>query len=249
MHVHVAGKDTMLLLTIYVIFLTNQVASFGKTSYAFVTSQKHRVKVKSLVRSNKDEGVDETALSRREILALSLGGVAYAKVVASAISKIKRGDAYPEEHESRVSHVFQRSITESYMSMRQQESRPLRILEIGIGENCRTINRGLYDNAFAQLSTFPETHQLPGIEFFGVDLDEPTLDMFQSAKKKIETALPNVPISFHVQTGDLVKGLTFPDGYFGKIWKALVYCRVTSNAKDHSHNRFSRRGNMLISSL
>jgi hypothetical protein len=199
------------------LFILSNKRLLGQYSPTFITGDTKYAR-KSDVFFNKKDDVEEN-LSRREILTLTVGGIAYAKVAASAITKIKRGDAYPEEHENRVSDVFQRSIIEAYLSTDRDVNVPLRMMEIGIGKGCRTVMRGLYDSAFTKLALYPEITANSGIEFIGLDLDETPMETLKTAKNKLISSFPNLPISFDVIQGDIVRGLGFPDGYFGKFLK------------------------------
>jgi len=115
--------------------------------------------------------------------------------------------------------------------------RPMRILEVGVGATCRTILRGMYDDAFQNIDT--------GIEFIGIDLDIPNDDVVQKAKEKMVSATKELkspvsmntheyeysydetkPLSFSIQSGDITTGLPFPDGYFDAITSSLLLCSV-----------------------
>jgi len=168
----------------------------------------------ALNQSDDDSNSSETNLSRREIIILAVGGTAYARVASSAISKLKRGDAYPEEHEMRVAGVFRRSIMQAASSI-SGTSRPLRILEVGIGDKCRTIMRGMYDDALKDLSE-NKSERISGVEMFGVDIDAPSNDVVSSASAKLGSISPSLPVTFNAIQSDLEKRLDFPDKYFGK---------------------------------
>ncbi len=183
---------------------------------------------------------DSEALSRREWIILGIGGTAYAKVVSTAISKIKRGDAYPPEHEDRVAHVFERAILEASGSINnsiEEHSRPLRILEIGIGDTCRTVVRGLYDGAFAKLAQQREQMEIKHpskIEFMGIDIDTPSDDVIASTQKQLTDSYPSLDISFRAMERDIVNGLEIshiPDGYFDAITCSLVLCSVSDQMR------------------
>lgn len=163
--------------------------------------------------SESDKNIQSASLSRREVAVLAIGGLAYGKVVSVTISKIKRGDAYPPEHESRVANVFKRTLVEA--ASRIDQDRPLRILEVGIGSSCRTIMRGLYDEAFAALS---KSDFSAGIDLVGADIDAPSQDTIKDAKERlVGNSNLNCSLSLNVVNADLVEGLSFPDGYFGKM--------------------------------
>jgi len=167
-----------------------------------------------LFQSEKDDdSSSEIKLSRREIFVLAVGGAAYAKVVSSAISKLKRGDAYPEEHEMRVANIFRHSIIEASSSI-SDSNRPLRILEVGIGDKCRTIMRGMYDDALKDVSE--SKSRISGVEIIGVDIDAPSDDVVESARKKLGSISASLPVTFNAMQADVEKRLNFPDKYFGK---------------------------------
>jgi hypothetical protein len=166
-----------------------------------------------LFQSEKNDSSSEIKLSRREIFFLAVGGVAYAKVVSSAISKLKRGDAYPEEHEMRVANIFRHSIIEASSSI-SDSNRPLRILEVGIGDKCRTIMRGMYDDALKDVSE--SKSRISGVEIIGVDIDAPSDDVVEFARKKLGSISASLPVTFNAMQADVEKRLNFPDKYFGK---------------------------------
>jgi hypothetical protein len=207
------------MLFLCLIFILSNKIILGQYSSTFIGSYGNYSKKANVLFSKKD-GAEET-LSRREILTLTVGGIAYTKVAASALTKINRGDAYPEEHENRVSDAFERSIIEAYLSSDRDVNTPLRILEIGIGTSCRTVVRGLYDKALTKLALFSEKTTKPGIEFIGLDVDATPTKAFETARMKLMTSFPNLSISFDVIQGDIVGGLVFPDGYFGEFAENL----------------------------
>jgi len=194
--------------------------------------------------SESEKDIESTSLTRREVAILAIGGLAYGKVVSVAISKIKRGDAYPPEHESRVANVFKRTLVEAAAAKIDQD-RPLRILEVGIGSSCRTIMRGLYDDAIAALS---KSDFSAGIDLVGADIDAPSQDTIKDAKERLIGSSDFAgPMSLNVVSADLVEGLSFPDGYFDAITCSLVLCSVSDQpAAVREINRLlNRKGGTL----
>eukprot|EP00979_Chaetoceros_neogracilis_P002902 scaffold485_cov241-Chaetoceros_neogracile.AAC.6 len=182
-----------------------------------------------LFQSEKDDdSSSEIKLSRREIFVLAVGGAAYAKVVSSAISKLKRGDAYPEEHEMRVANIFRHSIIEASSSI-SDSNRPLRILEVGVGDKCRTIMRGMYDDALKDVSE--SKSRISGVEIIGVDIDAPSDDVVESARKKLGSISASLPVTFNAMQADVEKRLNFPDKYFDVITCSLVLCSVSDQER------------------
>jgi hypothetical protein len=139
-------------------------------------------------------------LSRRQMAllvpALVVGGTAYAKLASDVLRKLLRGETYPPEHENRAKDTFELTLITSASSLLQPTndsnsdinsninsdgrvySRPLRILEVGIGSSCRTFLRGTYNDAIAKIIQMNRDQKEPmnminGIEFTGVDIDIP----------------------------------------------------------------------------
>ena len=179
-----------------------------------------KVRQSTLALRSGSENQENSDLTRREIVILALGGTAYAKVVSSAVSKIKRGDAYPEEHESKVKTVFEKTILEAAKS-KDYSDRPLRILEIGIGSNCKTVVRGFYDETLRKLSDMnPSSREIiSGVEMYGIDIDPPRNEVVELAREKLNDKQYSMPIKFQANYGDIEKGLlSFRDGFFGKYF-------------------------------
>ena len=183
-------------------------------------------------------------LSRRDAIFIGGGGILYGKLVSDALTRIASG-SYPIEHERRVSSTFQRAILESSQSLYDNNkmqinsaveldsvsdwNRPLRILEVGIGEECRTILNGSYDAALdAYFSKYPNRQ----VELMGVD----TLDLTSSNKSKniVEKAQNYLQqkyskkVTLNVIQGDICESLPFiSNGYFDVVTCCLLLCSVT----------------------
>ena len=181
-------------------------------------------------------------LSRRDLLLLGTGGVAYAKLVGDAISRIARGNAYPAAHEERVRSTFQRAIVEGAKAAQLREGggggstsddgspirkRPLRVLEVGIGSEARVATRGLYGAALDELlllSSGGGADKLPssalsGIDIVGVDLKIPKVEVLDEAREQLYhpsgCILPSFRATLDVIEGNIVEGLPqYRDGIF-----------------------------------
>mmetsp|Transcript_14284 Transcript_14284/g.15900 ORF Transcript_14284/g.15900 Transcript_14284/m.15900 type:complete len:320 (+) Transcript_14284:1500-2459(+) len=98
-------------------------------------------------------------------------------------------------------------------------NRPLRILEIGIGKDCRVIRRGLYDDAFASISN------TNNIELIGVDIVPLQPGVLEKAKDVLSKENNNVLFKFVRGTpSELLKD--FDDDYFDCIICTLTLCSV-----------------------
>jgi ubiquinone/menaquinone biosynthesis C-methylase UbiE len=168
--------------------------------------------------SNENEEV-----SRRDFGGLivgAIGAVGYVKLASSAIKQITRGEGvYPMEHEDIVSAVFRRAIVEA--AKETPSDKPFRVLEVGIGPDCRTIMRGIYNDAFQDCNR--------NVHLYGVDIDPPSEESIARAREKISVSNPDVELT--AEKGDVVQGLSYPNGFFDVITCSLVLCSVTDQAK------------------
>jgi ubiquinone/menaquinone biosynthesis C-methylase UbiE len=171
---------------------------------------------------NANGSSENEEISRRDFGVLTvgtIGAVAYGKLASSAIQQIIRGEGvYPMEHEAKVATVFRRAIIEAGQQVQEV---PLRVLEVGIGKDCRTIMRGMYNDALQEYNR--------NIQLYGVDIDTPSKEFVVRAREKILVSNPGA--EFIVDKGDLVQGLTYPDGFFDVITCSLVLCSVSDLRK------------------
>lgn len=114
---------------------------------------------------------------------------------------------YPEAHERRVISTLTTALTNCVVD-------PRRVLEVGVGSDCRLIRRGLYNPALRKCSG--------PIELFGVDLKVPSRKVQEDARLK----LANFPVNLQILAGDITASLPFPDGYFDSIVCCTMLCSV-----------------------
>jgi len=141
------------------------------------------------------------------------GAVVYGKLVSDAVGRLSRGDlVYPEAHERAISKVISQSLyssasylQSSWKGMQQASSspsspsssssspsspssvfssKPLRILEVGIGGNCRVIRRGLYSEALERIATLG----ISKVDILGIDLGSnlPSEDTLQKTREHLQ---------------------------------------------------------------
>lgn len=100
----------------------------------------------------------QPSISRRDLLygAVGVGGAAiYGKLVSDAVGRLSRGDlVYPSAHEDRVAEVIRQSMEAAVAA---SSSSTLRILEVGMGKDCRVIRRGLYQSGLQSILSSPST--------------------------------------------------------------------------------------------
>jgi SAM-dependent methyltransferase len=180
---------------------------------------------------------DPTKLSRRELLTVPIaagGAVFYGKLLSDATKKLKRGElVYPDSHESRVRSTIAEATLASIPQTKNNGNnestndgigRPLRILEVGIGKDCRVIRRGLYNDAFAEVSSRGVTN----IDLIGLDVVSPTTGALDRAKAVLLRKAENdrADVSFEFVKGSLTSRLDFRDGYFDCVICTLTLCSV-----------------------
>lgn len=142
---------------------------------------------------------------------LAIGTTYYYATTFQKINQISNL-IYPEAHERRIISTLATALKSCQVGV--DPSRPLRILEVGIGSDCRLIRRGLYNQALRQSSS--------PIELIGLDLKVPTRNVQQDAKAK----LANFPVDLRIMAGDITTSLPFPDGFFDSIVFCTMLCSV-----------------------
>ncbi|GAX16708.1 hypothetical protein FisN_21Hh149 [Fistulifera solaris] len=119
---------------------------------------------------------------------------------------------YPEAHERRVISTLTTALENIVVN--DGASRPLRILEVGMGSDCRLLRRGLYNQGFQRVST--------PMELVGLDLKTPSNKVQEDAKSKLE----KFPVDLQFISGDITTSLPFPDGFFDSIVFCTMLCSV-----------------------
>jgi SAM-dependent methyltransferase len=174
-----------------------------------------------------DPRTENGRVSRRGLLTwpLGLGGaIVYGKLVSDTVQKLSRGElVYPESHEQRVSATIAVSMKAS-IPPQPKLMRPLRVLEVGIGKECRVIRRNLYNEGYKEMAASGVAH----VDWFGVDISSPS----ETAKEQSVLRLRELGHQYHVQTSlnfleaSISQPLDFPDGYFDCMISSLTLCSV-----------------------
>lgn len=171
-------------------------------------------------------------VSRRELLTwpVGLGGaVVYGKLVSDAAQKLSRGDlAYPEAHESRVSSTIATALKVS-VPKTPNFDRPMRVLEVGIGTECRVLRRNLYAEGYKKLAECG----VPTIDLVGVDITSPSESVLEKSAVKLRELDQQNHISSNLSfvKASISQELDFPDGYFDCIISSLTLCSVDDQLK------------------
>jgi SAM-dependent methyltransferase len=135
---------------------------------------------------------------------------------------LSRGEAYPESHETRVQSTISSAVAASIPRTDGgpfRQSRPLRLLEVGFGTECRVALRGLYASAIRGVKT---------IEVRGVDIAPPSDKILEEARSSLQRigAAYDVQIDLQFMPGSITSRLDFTDGYFDSVVTALTLCSV-----------------------
>ena len=165
-------------------------------------------------------------LSRRDYWKLSIGvagGISYGKLVGDTLHRISQGIERPLAHEQRVEAAITLALAESAVSVKSDQ--PFRILEVGIGSDCRLLRRGLYSNGLEQL----ESRKMARVEVIGVDLARPSDDVLRKARTALfeQRSDDSMQVELDIISGDVTTGLLYPAGYFDSVICCLTLCSVT----------------------
>jgi ubiquinone/menaquinone biosynthesis C-methylase UbiE len=182
------------------------------------------------MKPNDDNGSSPLSqLSRRQLLTwpIGIGGaVIYGKLLANAAEKLSRGDsAYPEAHERRVESIISKSLVAALPPKSEEsETRPLRVLEVGIGKDWRVERRGLYHTALDELSA----RGLSKMELTGMDIEIPKSNVIEDAERRMKklTSESQMEVGLHVIEGSITSKMDFPDGWFDTVICSLTLCSV-----------------------
>jgi SAM-dependent methyltransferase len=196
--------------------------------------------VEALLPSDPTTNTNNHEMSRRDLMLLSpvgiVGAVLYGKLVSDAAQKLCRGElVYPEAHEQRVAATIATAMLHSIPpppppqqqlpGKQEQPPLQLRVLEVGIGKDCRVIRRNLYQRAYADIAASGRVSQLA---LTGVDISPPTEGTIQICQEMLHKLDHQCHLSTDIQfvTGDITHPLDFPDGFFDCIICTLTLCSV-----------------------
>jgi ubiquinone/menaquinone biosynthesis C-methylase UbiE len=183
--------------------------------------------------SKKGDAVKDA--SRRDLLVWPIGvggAVLYGKLVSDAFQKLSRGElVYPDAHEQRVETTIATAVvgaiprnTETVESSVTLE-RPLRILEVGVGKDCRVARRDLYRKAFSEVAS---SQTCTKIELTGLDIVSPSenvLDITRDFVRDLGIEY-NIEANFNYRQGSVTEQLEFEDGHFDCVLSILTLCSV-----------------------
>jgi SAM-dependent methyltransferase len=176
-------------------------------------------------------GANALSLERRELLVWPIGAggaILYGKLISGALQKLSRGEAYPDAHEQRVESILSSAVAASIPPAAaagfSPPQRPLRLLEVGIGTECRVARRGLYKSAIQEAASRGATE----IEITGVDIASPREAIVDEARAALQRigAEHDVRIDFQFTPGSITSKLDVADGYFDCVFTALTLCSV-----------------------
>jgi len=165
-------------------------------------------------------------LSRRDALLIAGGGVVYGTVAGDALARLAEntnglGEIRPSEHEDRVKQAFLRAVElappDGY--------RPLQVLEVGVGTECQSLQRGYYSKA---IDFVRDGSLWTGMRLTGIDLNIPNDKIFQRVKAQFENQVSCA--TSNSWTFDVVQGsadaMPFDNNSFDVVMCCLVLCSV-----------------------
>ena len=170
-----------------------------------------------------------TSNFRRDVLwKVPLGGLlaySYGRLAYNAFSV--QGIKYPEKHENRVVRTIAEAFSQSTKyNLSDERKETLRVLEVGIGSDCRIARRGLYDEAIRELGR----NGVRNFELTGIDLKSPSISVLKEAQENLETSASHVdgPLAVDLRfvLGTISKQTPFSSGYFDCIICCLTLCSV-----------------------
>ena len=157
---------------------------------------------------------------RRDMLVKApLGTVfayAYGRAFYNTLQNI--GIKHPEEHESRVKSTIATALS----AAAPPTGGTMRVLEVGIGTDCRILRRGLYQDGLQSL----KNKGIDEVELLGIDLRPPDDKTLQLARRKLQDNNTPVPVHLRVMEKSITKRLPFADGYFDAVLCCLTLCSV-----------------------
>lgn len=164
-------------------------------------------------------------VSRRDVFDWPFLAVGSALVTGQLLSTAVGGLSLsrPAAHEQRVAETIKRALVEGS----SPSSTVLRVLEVGIGSDCRLIRRGLYNPAIANLA---KSTSVQNIEITGVDVQTPKATKVSDAQLLLDQVgqSTGVTAKLQVQGGSITSRLPFEDGSFDAVICCLTLCSVSN---------------------
>ena len=149
----------------------------------------------------------------------------YGKLVYDTIQRISRGIAYPAAHEDRVSSTLELAIRVAAASKKEDSNAFFRILEVGMGNDCRVIRRGLYQAGLNALTTI--RRETTNVEIVGVDLKTPKYVTEAQTYLDSQSSSPRPNVNLKVLQGDIQEASSLLKGQtFDVVISCLTLCSV-----------------------
>jgi SAM-dependent methyltransferase len=152
----------------------------------------------------------------------------YGKLAYQAVSV--SGITYPPAHETRIRSVIQKAVQAS-LDSRSSTTKPLRILEVGLGKDIRVIRRNLYQPAFDEALSRGVT----SIEITGIDLLSPNAQALQDAQTILATEYNNKVTLQPTQASLTDDSSIFDKGYFDVVVCCITLCSVDDPIRAITH--------------
>lgn len=200
-----------------VILDLRQVASFSKST-CISNHPKHPL----LAASEDDDNFSSIeSVNRRNLLwqvpVATVAAYSYGKLFRNVLSV--QGIKYPAAHESRVKKIITDSLELSGASKDTKDT--FRILEVGIGSDCRLSRRGLYATGLQKLQEQGYQH----VDVVGLDVSRPSQSTLDEAKNVLMEASP-VEVDLDFVQSSITSTTPFLSGYFDAVICCFTLCSV-----------------------
>lgn len=173
-------------------------------------------------------------IRRRDLLwKVPLGSVvfvSYGTLFQKAFNSFTRGIQYPEEHEKRVRQTIAEAFdlaARSKSTNHQNKGNSFRVLEVGIGSECRLLRRGLYDKGIDALAA----NGIGNLEWTGLDIVVPSPFVWEEAQNTLRNNAADHSIDTTLSIRqESIEQTSFMAGYFDCIICCFTLCSVDDPA-------------------
>lgn len=176
-------------------------------------------------------GLSSSSSSRREwlIKTAPVGAVftyGYGRAFYNVLQNA--GIKHPAAHEQRVQSTIATTLQVAAKAQQQASSNKkiLRVLEVGMGTDCRILRRGLYTEGLQSLVA-SNNNMIDTVQLTGVDLQIPNDQVLGQARQVLQETTTPLQVDLNVIQHSITDGkLPFDDGYFDAIICCLTLCSV-----------------------
>jgi SAM-dependent methyltransferase len=199
-----------------------RVQAFSTIPPSLNTRRQHDALSSTREKASKEPTPD---VPRRDVFGLPFLAVGSAVITGELLAASVSGLSLsrPAAHEQRVMDTIRRTLVDAAASA----STPImRVLEVGIGADCRLIRRGLYNQAIEKLAT--SKGPIKQLQITGIDLQIPKDNTVQDAQILLDQLGQDTGVqsTLKVHEASITTRLPFPDGAFDAVICCLTLCSV-----------------------